>query len=285
MRYDRVFTKLFCQPLLLESSFRIGLEMALLSVMQGSDIAPKFGARKIDKERADMRSEDILEIRGDTAIIHIDGAIDKNLSALDRLCFNATDLNDVDRALARIESNNSIRNVMLAIDSPGGSVPGTPETADRIAALCETRNVFAYGDQMCSAAYWLASQCDQIFAPRSASVGSIGVYLAIVDQSRRLEEMGVNMQVLQSGALKTAGAPWKPLSEEERDHLQDRVEQIGEMFRDAVTEKRPQVKQASMEGQSMLGPAALKAGLIDAIVPSLEAALQEFPSAAFTSSR
>lgn len=276
MRYDRLYTKLFCQPILIESSFRVGLELALLSLTQGQAPAVDFAARKVEPDRADKRADGILEIRGNTAVIHIDGAIDKNLSAWDRICFDATDLNDVDRALARVASDSSLPNVLLAITSPGGSVTGTPETADRIAGLCKTKNVFAWGEQMCSAAYWLASQCDQVFAPRSASVGSIGVYLALLDQSRRLEDMGVKMQVLQSGALKTAGAPWKAMSESERAHLQDRVDQIGAMFRAEVTKKRPQVEGASMEGQSFLGPAALEAGLIDAIVPSLDAALAQF---------
>lgn len=276
MRYDRLYTKLFCQPLLLESSFRIGLEMALLSVMRGAPVETDFAMKKVEPERLDKRSDQLLEVRGNTAIVHIDGAIDKNLSAWDRLCFDATDLNDVDRALARIAADSTIRNVLLQIDSPGGSVPGVPETADRIAALCQTKNVFAYCDCACSAAYWLASSCDQIFAPRSASLGSIGVYLAIVDQSRRLEDMGLNVQVLQSGDLKTAGAPWKPLSESEGAYLQDRVDQIGVMFRAAVNLKRPQVAPETMQGQSFMGPAALQAGLIDGIVGSIDDALKQF---------
>jgi signal peptide peptidase SppA len=276
MRYDRLFTKLFCQPVLLDQSYRLGLEMALVSLIQGHPVEHTPEMRKTDPVRADKRADGILEIQGDTAIIHIDGAIDKNLSALDRLSMDATDLADVDRALAAVSANNEIANVMLCIDSPGGSFPGVPETAGRIADLARDKNVFAYCQSACSAAYWLASQCDQIFAPQSASIGSIGVYLAILDQSGRLDKLGLNMQVLQSGDLKTAGAPWKPLTESEEEHLQDRVDQIGAMFRAAVTAKRPDVEQDSMEGQSFLGPAALDAGLIDAIIPSLQEALAQF---------
>jgi len=283
MRYDRLFTKLFCQPVLIESGYRVGLEMALVSLMQGQPIdVPQL--RKVDEDRQLARSDNHLEIRGDTAIVHIDGPIDKNLSSWDRLCFGATDLNDVDKALARISSDNSIKNVLIALDSPGGSFPGVPETAGRVAALSAAgKNTIAYcGDMACSAAYWIAAQCDQVFAPASASVGSIGVYLAIVDQSRRLEEMGLNVQELKSGDLKTAGAPWKPLTESERNHLQERVEHIGAMFRAAVTNKRD-VPEDAMEGQSFIGDApgadfrsALDVGLIDAIVPTLEDALDEF---------
>lgn len=276
MRYDRLFTKLFCQPLLLEGTYRLGLEMALLSVMEGKTANIDFAARKVDGERSDQRADGLLEVNRGTAIIHIDGAIDKNLSSWDRLCFNATDLNDVDRALARVAADRTIQNVMFAIDSPGGGVPGVPETAARIAALAEQKNCFAYLATGCSAAYWIASQCDQIFASPSSQVGSIGVYLALIDQSRALDARGLKVDALQSGKLKTAGAPWKPLSETERDHLQSRVDQIGTMFRAAVTDKRPQVQPETMEGQSFIGTTALENGLVDCLVGSLEEAIAQF---------
>lgn len=282
MRYDRLFTKLFCQPVLIESGYRVGLELALLSLMQGGEV-PQL--RKVDEDGKLARSDEYLELRGDTAIIHIDGVIDKNLTMLERLCFGATDLNDVDKALARVASDNSIRNVLLALDSPGGSFPGVPETAARVAALSAAgKNTIAYcGDMACSAAYWIAAQCDQVFAPSSASVGSIGVYLAIIDQSRRLEDMGLNVQEIKDGKLKTAGAPWKPLSEAEASHLQERVDHIGAMFRAAISRPRPQVPREAMEGQSFIGDtpgedfkSALDHGLIDAVRPTLDDALAEF---------
>ena len=185
MRFDRFYSKLFCRPVLLEPAARVGFELALLSLMQGGSpeqAGAVFQARKIDPDLSQRRSDKILEIRGDTAIIHVDGAIDKNLSQLDRLCTDATDLNDVDNALAAVANDRTVRNVLLMFDSPGGTVTGVPETAARIAALAEQKNVFAYCEGMCcSAAFWLASQCTQIFSTSSAQMGSVGVYLALLD--------------------------------------------------------------------------------------------------------
>jgi signal peptide peptidase SppA len=278
MRYDRVFTKLFCQPVLLEPSFRVGLEMALFALMRGEIPATPPMVRKIDPDTRDAYASMMLEMRSThTAIIHIDGAIDKNLSGMDRISFDATDLNDVDRAIAQVRSDPMVQNVMLAINSPGGTVPGVPETAARIAQLAAEKNTFAYVDgACCSAAYWLASQCDQIFAPQSSSSGSVGVYCAIIDQSRRMEDMGIAVETIQDGKLKTAGAPWKPLTKSERAHLQDRVNQIGEMFRRDVMNARPGLERDAMEGQSFLGPAAREAGLIDGLVSSLDEAIAQF---------
>ncbi len=280
MRYERFFTKLFCRPVLLEAASRAGFEMALLTLMGGGSMeqaGAQFQSRKVDPDLSQRRSDKILEIRGDTAIIHIDGAIDKNLSALDRLCTDATDLADVDNALASVANDRTIKNVLLQIDSPGGGVTGVPETAARIADLCEQKNVFAYTEAMCcSAAYWLASQCDQVFCTASAQMGSIGVYVALLDQSRRLDSMGLTVNTVKDGKLKAAGAPWKPLSEDEEAHFQEQVEQIGQEFRDAVTAKRPQIDDDTMEGQSFFGVRNVDVGLADAIVSNLDDALAQF---------
>lgn len=284
MRFERFFTRLFCKPVLLEAGARIGYERALLTLMDGGSMAEagnlvqaSIELRKQDPTRAQKRTEGIMEMNGATALIHMDGAIDKHLSAMEAMCFDATDLNDVDRALARAEADSSISNVLLLFNSPGGSVTGVPETGARIAALAQKKNVFAYTDAMCcSAAYWLASQADQIFSTASAQVGSIGVYLALIDQTRALEERGVKVETIKDGKLKAAGAPWKPLTEDERAHLQAQVNQIGSLFRSAVNAKRPGVSMDTMQGQSFFGEAALTAGLVDAIVPDLSAALAQF---------
>lgn len=280
MRYDRLFAKLFCRPVLLEPATRVGFELALLSVMQGGSFeqaAESFQSRKIAPERVQSRADSILEVRGPTAIIHIDGSIDKNLSSMDRLCLDATDLRDVDQALATAANDRSIRNVLLAIDSPGGSVTGVPETAARVADLAEKKNVFAFSEGLCcSAAYWIASQADQIFSTSSAQMGSIGVYLALLDQSTRLANMGMKIETVKDGKLKAAGAGWKPLADDEREHFQDQVSQIGAEFRAAVQAKRPDVDTETMQGQSFFGVRNVELGLSDKIVSGLDEALAQF---------
>ncbi|HEY3898936.1 MAG TPA: S49 family peptidase [Chthoniobacter sp.] len=284
MRYDRLFTKLFCSPLLLEASIRAGFERVLLAFMNGqpadlpkAEDQPQFFGKKVEAARADKWADAVLEIDGSNASIHIDGAIDKNLSTWDRACFDACDLNDVDRALARVSSDKSIKNVLLCINSPGGSVNGVPETAARVAALAQQKNVFAYVDGMaCSAAYWIAAAADQILATPSSMTGSIGVYLALLDQSRWLENEGLHVETIKSGTLKAAGASWKPLTDDERAHFQSMVDEIGVMFRGAVREKRPGIDDDTMQGQAFFGASGLQAKLVDAHVADRAAAFAQF---------
>ena len=286
MRFDRLFTKLFCSPLCLEAGVRAGFERVLLAFMAGTpaelpklvEEQPRFWGKKTDPTRSDRYMDDLLEVDGDQAIIHIDGAIDRNLSAWDRLCFDATDLNDVNRALARVGTDNSINKVLLAINSPGGTVNGVPETAGKIAQLSRNKDVISFINGMgCSSAYWLACAADQVFATESSMSGSVGVYMALLDQSRWLEEEGMKIETIKEGKLKAAGVSWKPLTDDERAHFQQTVSQIGEMFRQAVNAKRPDVERATMEGQAFFGKAALEAGLIDALKPDMASALAEFP--------
>lgn len=278
----RLFAKLFCSPILMETGTRMAFETMLLNVMLGEgsstqSMLPIPDARKADPQQTAKRAGGILEAQGDTAIIHIDGALDRHLDSFDLACFDATDVNDVMNAARLVGNDPAIANVLLYFNSPGGSVAGIPETAAMVQQLAEKKNVFAYTDgMMCSAAYWIAAQCDQIFANPSARVGSIGVYQAILQASDSMEKMGRKIETIQSGKLKTAGAYWKPLTADERAHLQAEVDQIGADFRGAVTAKRPQVQQASMEGQSMMGSKAVGAGLIDATRPDLASVLAEF---------
>lgn len=273
----RLFAKLFCSPILMEAGTRMAFETMLLQVIHGETPAPIPDARKTDPQQTAKRAGGIMEVQGDTAIIHIDGALDRHLDSFDLACFDATDVNDVMNATRLAGNDPSIANVLLYFNSPGGSVAGIPEAAAMVQQLAERKNVFAYTDgMMCSAAYWIAAQADQIFANPSARVGSIGVYQAILDATASMEKMGRKIETIQSGKLKTAGAYWKPLTADERAHLQAEVNQIGADFRAAVTAKRPQVEQKSMEGQSMMGAKAVAAGLIDATRPDLASVLAEF---------
>ena len=323
MRYDRLITKLFSTPLVLEPNTRAALETALLGLMSGQlpaiDLSdPSLGA-KVDWETMEVtaplsyqrqtRTARIDALRAlnphtpqarivpqknqtmrqgwlyqpgcgpnaDTTIIHIDGVIDKHLSTFEVLCFDATDLNDVDAALNAAAADKECKNILLYLNSPGGSVTGVPETADRIAAIAAKKNVFAFTDgACCSGAYWLAAACDQVFATSSAQLGSIGVYLALLDQTRALEAKGQKVETIKDGKLKAAGASWKTLTDDERAHFQELVDQIGAMFRSAITAKRPDVTSETMQGQAFMGAAARNRGLCDGLLPDLNAALAQF---------
>jgi ClpP class serine protease len=136
-----------------------------------------------------------------------------------------------------------------------------------IAALAERKPVVAYTNhQMASAAYWLASQASEIFAERSADIGSIGVYLSLLDESGRFANDRIRREVFKTGRFKGMGLRGTELSSDQRQLLQARVDEIFGWFREAVTEGRAGAVPASaMEGQSFYAEEAKTNGLIDAV--------------------
>jgi len=117
-----------------------------------------------------------------------------------------------------------------------------------------------------SAEYWIASQANAVYATPSAQVGSIGVYLALLDYSRAAEVQGIKVELFKSGKHKGMGMPGTSLSDEQRDMLQSRVEALGVKFRAAVrTGRARDIADDAMQGQSFAVEAAVENGLIDQV--------------------
>ena len=89
----------------------------------------------------------------------------------------------------------AVKAIVLSIDSPGGTVDGTDNLANAIFAARGKKPIVALGDgTLASAAYWIASGADQIFASdNSAKIGSIGVVATHEDYSRAEENAGVKV--------------------------------------------------------------------------------------------
>ncbi len=263
--YPRLFQKLFCEPLMLHGSTRLAFETALIQRMTGEGPSlPVAAAIEDDMTPRNKRVERIYQTVGKVAVISIDGVIDKRVSAFDMECYGGVDLADVDAALAHAQSDPRIEKIVLDIASPGGSVIGVQETYSRILALTETKEVHAFINSMaCSAGYYLASACDLIAAAPSSIVGSIGVYIALLDASRYYENQGLAMNFIQGGKWKTMGTEWKPLADEERARLQERVDASYAQFKAAVNARRPQVQDETMQGQWMDATEGQALGLVD----------------------
>lgn len=213
------------------------------------------------------------------AIIPVKGVIGKNLSELESLC-GCCDIHDVEEMLEECERDTSIKTIILDIDSPGGTSVGVPELANRI-KNCSKEVISFTGNECCSAAYWLGSQASKFYATPSASVGSIGVYIAFPDCSEAFRMEGVKMDVIKSGAYKGAGIPGTSLDENQRKMLQQEVEDIHADFKEAVKSVRSFVEDSSMEGQMFSGKRGAEAGLVTSLTNGFDEMLQELDAAVF----
>lgn len=176
---------------------------------------------------------------------------------------------DIRRDIARAVADPSVRNIVLAIDSPGGSVMGLPETADAIAAANRRKPVTALVTGIAaSAAYWLASQASTIRLTPSGEVGSVGVLDIHADVSKALESAGVKVTAVHAGEHKVEKAPFVPLSEGARANMQRNVDAWYGDFLSAIRRGRGvRVSQTSNYGGGRMLNAkdALREGLVDFI--------------------
>lgn len=165
--------------------------------------------------------------------------------------------------------DQAVKAVLLSFDSPGGAAAGVKELADFIAAQT-TKPMYAYADGLCtSAAYWLGAATGHVFAPVTATVGSIGVVTAHVDRSALNAAMGIRITYMTSGTWKAAGNPDSPLSAADQAYFQESISTLHEVFRKDVAAKMPvdaADPKAWGDGQCFLADKALELGLISGIV-------------------
>ncbi|MES2923695.1 MAG: S49 family peptidase [Verrucomicrobiota bacterium] len=184
------------------------------------------------------------------AIVSMSGVIMKR--APNMLCGPPViDLSALDGLLDEIAADSLIETAVFDINSPGGMMIGIAETCERMRELsAQGIRTIAYADyQMCSAGYYLACACDEIYCAPSAAIGSIGVYCAGLDDSRAWEMEGLELVLAKSGNLKAMGHPGKAWSPDERAWLQGMAENCGTQFRDWVTDRRGDVPEEAMQGQ------------------------------------
>lgn len=223
----------------------------------------------------DTAEQDALAASG-IARITIDGVIGKHLSTLETAC-GACDVDRLSEAVSAAAANPSIHTILLDIDSPGGVVTGVPELADQIreASATHGKQTIAFTDtQAASAAYWLASACDYIACTPTAEVGSVGVYMALVDESANWAAQGYKLELIKAGDLKAIGMRGKPITSDERAHLQSQVDEIYRLFASDVQAGRGgSIETAALQGQTFMGRQAADNGLVDEIYPNLNALL------------
>lgn len=203
------------------------------------------------------------------SVVPVFGIIGKRLDEFEASC-GGCDLENVEAALARAVHDPRSDAIILHFDSPGGVVTGVPELAAKIRAWSDEKPIYAFTDKlMASAAYWLASACTGIFCTPSADVGSIGVYLAVIDESEAWAKEGYKMVLVKAGTRKAEGMSGLPIQDATIAAWQAEVDEIYAMFTGDVTQSRTSVDASAMQGQTFMGQSALHAQLVDGIVPDL----------------
>jgi signal peptide peptidase SppA len=225
-------------------------------------LAMDMAAGKIFTLPQSEAPQSIMSVADGVATISITGPLLPTTDEFDRVMLGATSLDEVRSTVESAAADPAVTSIVLNIDSPGGTVRGTPEAADAIYEASKVKPVSAHtSGTMASAAYWLGSQATSVSMTRSASVGSIGVMVPHIDQSKRAEMLGVKVELFTTGKFKAAGFPGTSLTESQRELIQERINQVFGEFKSAVTRQGRMIPAEAMQGQTFYGPQAESLGL------------------------
>lgn len=175
---------------------------------------------------------------GSIAIIPIYGVIAPRLNAMSQMS-GGTSFEALTSQLRAAVADKSISTIVLDVNSPGGSVAGSPEFASEVMKLRTKKPIVAQAQYtMGSAAYYLGAAATEIVAAPSARVGSIGVYAMHNDLSAAMEKLGVKRRYISAGAGKIDGNDAEPLSTDAEARLQASVDASYAQFVASVVKGR-----------------------------------------------
>lgn len=169
--------------------------------------------------------------------------------------------------LQRAEEDPAVKAILIRVDSPGGTVAASQEISMEIARVTKPI-VVSVGDVCASGAYMVSSQCDEIVATPTSSVGSIGVIAEIPNVEGLLDTLGIDFTVLTAGEYKDAGSPYRSLTATETALFEEYIDVAYREFIGLVAEGRSlpvdEVEEMAT-GWIWPGTVALEMGLVDSI--------------------
>lgn len=216
--------------------------------------------------------------QGGTGVINLSGFLAMGLTKFDKMT-GATDMGEIGDAIDEMLANPAVKRIAFEIDSPGGTVVGTPELADKIASIPLPTMSYAR-KLMASGAYYTGSQADYVYASPSAVVGSIGVIAVDESYQAAFDAMGIKVEIFRAGKYKAPNIAGEGYTEDMRAMEQATVEAMAEEFKQTVLRKRSMANRADMEGQVFTGREAANKNLITGLASSFAEALAAFEQVA-----
>jgi signal peptide peptidase SppA len=220
------------------------------------------------KDDEDEECPRLLSVADGLATITIKGPLVNTDSPFLKY-FGVTGYPEIREALLCAVNDPAVQQILLDVDSGGGSVSGCDDTGNLIRSVHKIKPVTAYGDCMASAAYWLACSAGRVYSSKAALVGSIGVKTTFKEYSEANKMEGVAVTVIRAGKYKALADPNEPLSKAAEAQIQAMVDAAYGVFVDHVVAMRGRsyeyTDKTMADGQEFIGQAAVDVGLTDGI--------------------
>jgi protease IV len=191
------------------------------------------------------------------AVIDLDGVI--------------LDADKTDKELRKFGDDDSVKAIILHINSPGGGAAASQEIYHEVLRVRQEKHkkvVASVESVGASGAYYIASACDKIYANDASVVGSIGVIMEWTNYGDLMRWAKLKSVVIHAGELKDAGDPTHDMTPQEAAYFQSLVDNMYGQFVSDVADGRhttPEKIRPLATGQVWTGQQSLPLGLIDKI--------------------
>ena len=236
---------------------------AYINILSGRHAGGPVAAYQAAKPAATAR-------QGSIAVIPVYGALMQRGGAMLDY-FGGTSTDQVSGMLRQALADETVSQILLDIDSPGGSVYGTGELAAEILQARSQKPIVAFSNsQAASAAYWIGCSASEFYATPGGEVGSIGVWMAHDDYSKAMADVGVKTTIISAGKFKVEGNPYEPLGEDAQAFMQSRVSDYYAAFTQGVAKGRgvpiDAVRSGMGQGRCIGADQALAENMVDGVM-------------------
>ncbi|MFA5179827.1 MAG: signal peptide peptidase SppA [Syntrophales bacterium] len=178
-----------------------------------------------------------------------------------------TDALETVQQLEDLGKDDSVRAVVVRIDTPGGAVAPSQEIYGAVRELKKKKKVVAsIGSIGASGGYLIACAADRTVANPGSITGSISTVMHLLNAEGLLSKIGLKPSVIKSGKYKDIGSPSREITAEEKALLQSVIDDMNDHFIDTIAadRKMPREKvKAIADGRIFSGRQAMQAGLVD----------------------
>jgi len=231
-----------------------------------------YAMTQIQIAEDNKKKEKPYNIVDEIAYVEIMGTLSKRMNIIAALS-GGTSYEMIQQQINMAIEDKDVSGIFMHIDSPGGNVDGLFNAADLILKARDIKPIMAYADgAMASAAYLLGSATSFVaVSDRAAGIGSLGVITVHMDESVKYEKEGIKPTVLSSGGYKKTGNPYEPLSNDDKQHIKDKLDTVYTLLIDSVAVHRNISAKNILSnglgnGDIFIGQDAVDIGLADEIL-------------------
>ena len=202
------------------------------------------------------RMDDLPVARGErVAVIPVNGLISDSEPTIEQL--------------KKFVKDDSVKAIVLRINSPGGGVAPSQEIYEEVKKARAKKPILAsMGALAASGGYYIACATQRVYANPGTITGSIGVVMPFMNVKDLVEKIGLKGMTVKSGVFKDIGSPMRDMTPQERDLLQGVVDNVHLQFVNAVADGRSLNREDVLriaDGRIFTGEQAKVLGLVDAL--------------------